>query len=78
MVTIAFGINDWKGSDTFGTFDDDITTGGAVYSNMRYVIEKILTDNPECKIFIITPINASKYAFPLWGVDNSCHDCNNR
>ena len=61
MVTIAFGINDWKGSDTFGTFDDDITTGGTVYSNMRYVIEKILTDNPECKIFIITPINASKY-----------------
>ena len=61
MVTIAFGINDWKGSDTFGSFNDDITTGGTVYSNMRYVIEKILTDNPECKIFIITPINASKY-----------------
>jgi len=61
MVTIAFGINDWKGSDTFGSFNDDITTGGTVYSNMRYVIEKILTDNPECKVFIITPINASKY-----------------
>lgn len=61
IVTIAYGINDWKGSDTFGSFNDDITTGGTVYSNMRYVIEKILTDNPECKIFIITPINASKY-----------------
>ena len=61
IVTIAFGINDWKGSDTFGSFNDDITTGGTVYSNMRYVIEKILTDNPECKVFIITPINASKY-----------------
>ena len=61
MVTIAYGINDWKGSDTFGSFNDDITTGGTVYSNMRYVIEKILTDNPECKVFIITPINASKY-----------------
>ena len=61
IVTIAFGINDWKGSDTFGTFDDDIAAGGTVYSNMRYVIEKILTDNPGCKIFIITPINASKY-----------------
>lgn len=61
IVTIAYGINDWKGSDTFGSFNDDITTGGTVYSNMRYVIEKILTDNPECKVFIITPINASKY-----------------
>ena len=61
MVTIAYGINDWKGSNTFGSFNDDITTGGTVYSNMRYVIEKILTDNPECKVFIITPINASKY-----------------
>lgn len=61
IVTIAFGINDWKGSNTFGSFNDDITTGGTVYSNMRYVIEKILTDNPECKVFIITPINASKY-----------------
>lgn len=61
IVTIAFGINDWKGSNTFGNFNDDITTGGTVYSNMRYVIEKILTDNPECKVFIITPINASKY-----------------
>lgn len=61
MVTIAFGINDWKGSDPFGTFGDDITTGGTVYSNMRYVIEKIMSDNPECKIFIITPINSSKY-----------------
>ena len=61
LVTIAFGINDWKGSDTFGTFNDDISVGGTVYSNMRYVIEKIMTDNPECKIFIITPINASRY-----------------
>lgn len=61
IVTIAYGINDWKGSNTFGSFNDDITTGGTVYSNMRYVIEKILTDNPECKVFIITPINASKY-----------------
>ena len=61
MVTIAFGINDWKGNDNFGTFEDNIEVGGTVYSNMRYVIEKIMSDNPECKIFIITPINSSKY-----------------
>ena len=64
LVTIAFGINDWKGNDTFGTLNDDISVGGTVYSNMRYVIEKIMTDNPECKIFIITPINASRYGDP--------------
>lgn len=61
LVTLAYGINDWKGNDNFGSFDDNIETGGTVYSNMRYIIEKILTDNPNCKIFIITPINASRY-----------------
>ena len=61
LVTLAYGINDWKGNDNFGSFDDDIETGDTVYSNMRYIIEKILTDNPNCKIFIITPINASRY-----------------
>ncbi|MBO5163236.1 MAG: SGNH/GDSL hydrolase family protein [Ruminococcus sp.] len=61
IVTLAYGINDWKGNDPLGTFNDDIATGGTFYSNMRYVIEKILGDNPLCKIFIITPINASRY-----------------
>ncbi|GEM_PF-2010176 len=61
LVTIAYGVNDWKYNERLGTFEDDIAVGGTLYSNMRYVIEKILRDNPCCKIFVITPLNSAKY-----------------
>lgn len=58
MVTLAYGVNDWKYTGVnIGTMDDDIDTVNSMISNMRYVIKKILTDNPYCKIFVITPIN---------------------
>ena len=58
LVTLAYGVNDWKyPGNTIGSLDDDITTGGTMVSNLRYIIKKILTDNPYCKIFVITPIN---------------------
>lgn len=57
LVTLAYGVNDWKYDAVRGTMDDDISAGGTFYSNMRYVIEKILTDNPLCKIVVITPLN---------------------
>lgn len=61
IVTIMLGINDWKyeaAVDKVGTMDDDITTGGTIVSELRYGIEKIIADNPYCKIILITPINA--------------------
>ena len=61
LVTIMLGINDWKNEDAVdkvGSFDDDITTGGTIVSELRYGIEKIIADNPYCKIILITPINA--------------------
>jgi lysophospholipase L1-like esterase len=50
---------------------DDITTGGSMVANMRYVIKKILTDNPYCKIFVITPINCRSYGTydTNWGIN---------
>lgn len=57
LVTLAFGVNDWKYNCVLGSMDDDVNTGNSIYSNMRYVIEKIMTDNPLCKIIVITPIN---------------------
>ena len=57
LVTIGYGTNDWRNYKKLGTFNDDLKTGGTVYSNMRYIIEKILNDNPECKIVVITPLN---------------------
>ena len=57
FVTIAYGVNDWKYNCVLGSMDDDVSTGNSIYSNMRYIIEKIMTDNPLCKIIVITPIN---------------------
>lgn len=77
MVTLAFGVNDWKGKATLGSMDDDVDTVDAFVPNMRYVIKKILADNPYCKIFVITPINCRSlgdYA-RNWGIgyDNAEH-----
>lgn len=57
LVTLAFGVNDWKYNCVLGSMNDDVDAGTSMYSNMRYIIEKILTDNPTCKIIVITPIN---------------------
>ncbi|MBE6976605.1 MAG: hypothetical protein E7439_05360 [Ruminococcaceae bacterium] len=71
LVTLAFGVNDWKGDDPLGQMDDDIATGGTFYSNMRYCIEKIQKDNPTAKIVVISPINCCRFGFPWkdWGIN---------
>lgn len=61
LVTIAFGINDWKGNQKLGTVEDDLATGGTIYSNMRYIIEKIQKDNPNVEIVVIAPMNSSRF-----------------
>lgn len=61
LVTIAFGINDWKGNQKLGTMEDDLATGGTIYSNMRYIIEKIQKDNPDVEIVVIAPMNSCRY-----------------
>lgn len=73
LVTLAYGLNDWKYNQNIGTFDDDVETGGTIYSNMRYCIEKILGDNPQCKIIIIPPFNCSAYGTQAtnWGLGHS-------
>lgn len=57
LVTLAFGVNDWKYNCVLGNINDDVNSGASMYSNMKYIIEKILNDNPICKIIVITPIN---------------------
>lgn len=57
LVTLAFGVNDWKYNCVLGNINDDVNSGASMYSNMKYIIEKVLKDNPVCKIIVITPIN---------------------
>ena len=47
LVTIAVGINDWK----------EVFSIDTVTSEMGYCFEKILLDNPYCKIIFIAPFN---------------------
>ena len=63
IVTLMMGINDWKNTEAVnkvGTMDDAVgeTYTDKIIPEMRYAFEKILSENPYCKIFFITPINA--------------------
>lgn len=60
LVTLAYGVNDYFQNHGAGTMEDDVATGGTFTSNMRYCIEKIMTDNPTAKIVVISPINTNR------------------
>ena len=70
FVTLAYGVNDWKGKATLGSMEDDVDTVDAFVPNMRYAIKKILADNPYCKIFVITPLNCRSLGYydTNWGI----------
>jgi lysophospholipase L1-like esterase len=61
LVTLAFGINDWKGNQPLGSMDDDVQQGGTFYSNMCYCIEKIMAENPNAEIVVISPMNCCRF-----------------
>lgn len=63
LVTIAYGVNDWKYGYPLGNPSDSSSAGDTVMSNMKYVIEKIISDNPRCKIVVVTPLNCRGYNF---------------
>jgi len=69
LVTLAFGVNDWKGDYPLGSMTDDVATGGTFYSNTRYCIEKILTDQPCVRLVVISPIPCCAYGTEVgdWG-----------
>lgn len=76
ICTIMWGVNDWKGSQNLGTFEDGLNPETeSVYGNMRYVIETILTRNPNIKLIVITPVNCRQdtsarpsYSSNNWGI----------
>ena len=70
VVTLAYGINDWKGNKTIGSLSDDITTPSTVIAAMKKTIETIIASNPTIKIFIITPLNCVGYNY-AYGTEES-------
>lgn len=59
LVTLAFGVNDWKNNCVLGSIGDSFDTPTTIYGGMRKTIETIIASNPLCKIYVITPINCS-------------------
>lgn len=71
ICTLAFGVNDWHYNQVIGTVDDDPSDGTTMASNMKWCIEKIMTDNPLCRLNIILPMNCSTYGGDFdsdWGL----------
>ncbi|MBQ1938490.1 MAG: SGNH/GDSL hydrolase family protein [Bacteroidales bacterium] len=61
LVTLAYGVNDWKYDLPLGSMEDSVETGGTLYSNMRWCIHKIIENNPNIKIVVISPINCALF-----------------
>ena len=62
LVTIAYGINDWKGNAyPVGSKDDEVTEADptTVMGAMKATIEAIMASNPSCKIIVILPLNCN-------------------
>ena len=79
IVTIAYGVNDWKQRKTLGEFNDAFETPTTAYGGMRKTIETIIASNPYCKIYMITPINCLSCGgteATNWGIDKTNDDAN--
>ena len=63
LVTLAYGINDWKGNQPIGSYTDSTDTPNTVCGALKGTIENIYNSNPNCKIVVILPLNAWGYSF---------------
>ena len=71
LVTLAWGVNDWHYNCKIGDMSSSSKGDETMVGNMMYVIEKILTDNPKCKIIVILPQNSSAFGGNIdtnWGL----------
>jgi lysophospholipase L1-like esterase len=64
LVTFAWGCNDWKyNAGPIGSKDDDKDTATTTCAALKWCIERVLSQNPLCKILVITPINVKRGTF---------------
>lgn len=80
FVTLSWGVNDWKYEENIGSMSS--TSGdGTIYGNMKYVVEKIISENPLCKIFVVTPLNSANTTKNYgteetnWGLGYATENC---
>ena len=66
LVTVAYGVNDWKGNIPLGTINDPVNGDGdgnpvSIYGGVKATIEAIMASNPLCRIVVLTPLNCLGY-----------------
>lgn len=74
IVSFAWGVNDWHYECNIGDLSTSTLNDGTMVGNMRYCVEKVLTDNPKCKIVVILPFNSSMFGGDFdsnWGLGTS-------
>lgn len=54
LVTIAYGVNDARTGVTLGTVNS--TDGTTFAGALNQILRKIYTDNPECRVIVLTPL----------------------
>lgn len=71
LVTLSFGVNDWKHNSALGSISDDPAAGGSLCSNMKYCINKIRADNPDARIVVLSPLICSRWGttWTEWSVN---------
>lgn len=61
VVTLMYGVNDWAYNRyVLGDVEDDFDFSASpttIVAGMRKTLETIISSNPYCKIFVITPLN---------------------
>ena len=71
IVSFAWGVNDWHYECNIGDISTSTLNDGTMVGNMRYCVEKVLTDNPKCKIVVVLPFNSSMFGGDFasnWGL----------
>ena len=62
IITLAYGVNDWKGAEQNVVLGDMTSTSGdgTVIGNMKYCIEQIASKKPTAQIIILLPLNTNR------------------
>ena len=62
IITLAYGVNDWKGASqnvVLGSMSSQ-SGDGTVIGNMKYCIETLVTKKPTAQIIVLLPLNTNR------------------
>lgn len=62
IITMAWGLNDWKGASQNIVLGDmsSVSGDGTVIGNMKYCIETLMTKKPTAQLIVLLPLNTNR------------------